>query len=101
MLTPAFLASAWCAGEVAIARSRGCRLLPVRAQPDVVHPLLAVVHHVDWTADPTVAERQLLEALRMVDATRGWVGRMGAPRSPACVRSALSSTGCSSAGAPR
>src|SRR5262249_31157784 len=33
VVTAAYLASAWCSAEVGIARSRGSRLLPVRAEP--------------------------------------------------------------------
>jgi hypothetical protein len=40
LLTSAYVASTWCTGEVAVARSRGCLLLPVIAQSGVRHPLL-------------------------------------------------------------
>jgi conflict system STAND superfamily ATPase/TIR domain-containing protein len=67
VVTSAFLVSQWCTQEVACARAQGSRLLPVRAEPGVDHPLLRSVHHVDLTGARTV----LLEALRRVDATGG------------------------------
>src|SRR3954453_9383021 len=39
-LTSAYRASLWCTAEMTIAQSRGSRLLPVRAEPGVDHPLL-------------------------------------------------------------
>jgi WD40 repeat protein len=40
VITSAYLASHWCTAELAIAWSRGSRLLPVLAEPGVRHPLL-------------------------------------------------------------
>ena len=40
VVTSASVASPWCTAEVGIARSRGSRLLPVLAEPGMVHPLL-------------------------------------------------------------
>jgi hypothetical protein len=44
MITSSYVASVWCAAEVGIARARGSRLLPVRAEPEVLHPLLQSAH---------------------------------------------------------
>jgi WD40 repeat protein len=68
VVTAAYLASRWCTAEVAIARSRGSRLLPVQAEPDVVDPLLRSVQHTDFTRDPDTVCLFLVEALRLVDA---------------------------------
>ncbi|MBV9011481.1 MAG: TIR domain-containing protein [Pseudonocardiales bacterium] len=73
VVTSAFLASTWCSYEVGYARSRGSRLLPVRAEPGVVHPLLRSHQHADLTRDPGVARAELLAALRRID-TRGGAG---------------------------
>jgi WD40 repeat protein/energy-coupling factor transporter ATP-binding protein EcfA2 len=76
VVTSVFLASTWCAYEVACARSRGSQLLPVRAEPGVVHPLLTSAQYADLTGDPSVARAALMEALRRVDAAGGfgWPG---------------------------
>ncbi|MGH3929001.1 MAG: toll/interleukin-1 receptor domain-containing protein, partial [Pseudonocardiaceae bacterium] len=49
LVTSASVGSRWCTAEVTIARYRGSRLLPVRAEPNVVDPLLASVQHTDLT----------------------------------------------------
>ncbi|MGH3854795.1 MAG: toll/interleukin-1 receptor domain-containing protein, partial [Pseudonocardiaceae bacterium] len=63
--TSAYLASTWCAAEIAIAQSRGSELLPVLAEPGAVHPLLTDVQHIDLNRNPRAA---LTEALGQV----GW-----------------------------
>ena len=80
VVTSAFLASKWCPYEVGYARSRGSRLLPVRAEPGVDHPLLKSAQYADLAEDPTTARAALVEALRRIDA----VGGLGWPddRSP-------------------
>ncbi|MBW0009819.1 MAG: toll/interleukin-1 receptor domain-containing protein, partial [Pseudonocardiales bacterium] len=45
VVTSAYMASTWCAAEVAAAQSRGSRLLPLRVEPDLAHPLLSEVQH--------------------------------------------------------
>jgi len=67
VLTSAYLASTWCAAEVGIARSRGSRLLPLRVEPDLAHPLLKSVQHTDLTRDLAEARAALVEVLRRVD----------------------------------
>ncbi|MGQ0779318.1 MAG: toll/interleukin-1 receptor domain-containing protein [Pseudonocardiales bacterium] len=69
VVTSAFLGSQWCTAEVAIARSRGIRLLPLHAEPGVASPLLASVQHSDLTGDPVAIRTALIEALRQVDGT--------------------------------
>ena len=72
VVTSAFLSSQWCPFEVGYARSRGSRLLPVRAEPGVDHPVLRFAQYADFTKDPTKARMALVEALRRVDAAGGW-----------------------------
>jgi hypothetical protein len=72
VLTPAYLASIWCTAEVATAQSRGSRLIPIRAKPKVVHPLLSDVQHIDLAQDPAGAWAALAEALGRVDAAGGF-----------------------------
>jgi WD40 repeat protein len=71
LLTSAYLASVWCTAELTIAQTRGSRLLPVRAEPGVHHPLLTALQRADATIDMHVARVQLAEALRRVDAAGG------------------------------
>jgi WD40 repeat protein len=79
LLTSAYLVSVWCTAELAIAQSRGSRLLPVRAEHGVRHPLLNSIQYTDMT-DAHAARARLAEALQRVDA----VGGLGWPdrRSP-------------------
>ena len=73
VVTSAYVASFWCTAEVAIAQSRGSRLVPILAEAGVVHPLLSDVQHITLTAENRVAVRvALAEALRRVDASGGW-----------------------------
>lgn len=43
VVTSASVASTWCTTEVAIAHSQGTRLIPIVAEPGMVHPLLSEV----------------------------------------------------------
>ena len=72
VLTSACLASTWCTAEVAIAQSRGTRVVPILAEPGVVHPLLADVQRLDLTRNPAAVPGALGEALRRVDAAGGF-----------------------------
>jgi hypothetical protein len=72
VLTSAYLASVWCTAELTIARSRGSRLLPLRAEPGVRHPLLDSVQNVDMTIDAAAARARVAEALLRVDAAGGY-----------------------------
>ncbi|MGB6164794.1 MAG: toll/interleukin-1 receptor domain-containing protein [Pseudonocardiaceae bacterium] len=68
----AFVASPWCTAEVSFALSRGSRVLPVRAEPGVDHPLLASFQYADLTTDSPTARAALVQELRRVDAVGGW-----------------------------
>jgi len=72
VLTSSYVASTWCTAEVAIAQSRGSRLIPVVAESGVVHPLLSDIQHIDLIRDPAGAPAALDEALRRVDAAGGF-----------------------------
>jgi hypothetical protein len=72
VVTSAYLASPWCTAEVGIARSQGSRLLPLLAEPDVVHPLLASTQYTSLDRDTDAARAALAAALRRIDAAGGW-----------------------------
>jgi energy-coupling factor transporter ATP-binding protein EcfA2 len=72
VVTSAYVASSWCTAEVAIAQSRGSRLLPILAEPGVVHPLLSDAQHIELTGNRVDVRVALTEALRRVDARGGW-----------------------------
>ena len=71
VVTSAYVASQWCTAEVAIARSRGSRLLPVLAESGVTHPLLKPFQYADATRNGSAARVRLAEALRRVDQSGG------------------------------
>jgi TIR domain len=73
VVTSSFLASHWCSAEVGIADALGCRLMPLQAEPGVVHPLMARLQSVEYQADPGQARDQVLQALRRLeDGGRLW-----------------------------
>src|SRR4051812_17909406 len=72
VLTSAYLASVWCTAELAITQSRGSRLLPLRAEPGVRHPLLNSIQYTNMITDPAEARAKLAEALLRVDAAGGY-----------------------------
>ncbi|MDT7840983.1 nSTAND1 domain-containing NTPase [Streptomyces justiciae] len=71
VITPAYLNSTWCTAEVAIARSRGNRLLPLHADGGTTHPLLPTVQYMDMIRAPEAARDSLRETLRRIDRTGG------------------------------
>ncbi|MGH3885365.1 MAG: TIR domain-containing protein [Pseudonocardiaceae bacterium] len=71
VMTFASVVSSWCTAEIVMAQEWGSRLLPLRAEPDADHPLLADVHHIDLAQDPAAARVALVAALRRVDAAGG------------------------------
>src|SRR4051794_25135775 len=71
VLTSAYLASVWCTAELVTAQNRGSRLLPVRAEPGVSHPLLTAVQRADGATDMCVARAKLADALRRLDMEGG------------------------------
>ena len=103
LVTSAYVSSAWCTAEVVLAQSRGSRVLPLLAEPGVVHPLLRSVQHVSvmlilvlMRLGPGLPKPY---AGSMPPAVRG--GRTIDPRSLGCNRSTSTSVGCSSAAPPR
>lgn len=52
VVTSAYLTSPWCTAEVAIADSRGCRLLPLRFEQGVMHTLMEHVQYASFDIDP-------------------------------------------------
>ncbi|MGH3809425.1 MAG: toll/interleukin-1 receptor domain-containing protein [Pseudonocardiaceae bacterium] len=72
VVTKSFVASEWCFAEVGIADARGCRLIPLRAEVDVVHPLMRELHYVDYHADPQQAQERVLRAVRLVEGGGVW-----------------------------
>ena len=72
VITTAYVNSPWCSAEVAIARSRGSRLLPVLAESGVTeHPLLETLQYADAAQNGSAARLMLAEALRRVDRSGG------------------------------
>src|SRR4051812_28551374 len=72
VLTSAYIESPWCSAELGIAQSRGSRLLPLRAEAGVRHPLLNSVQYVDMTTDAAGARARMAEALLQVDTAGGY-----------------------------
>jgi WD40 repeat protein len=72
VVTSASVNSTWCTAEISISLSRGSRLLPVRAEPGVNHPLLPSAQYADLTRDPDAARAALAGTLRRVDAAGGF-----------------------------
>jgi WD40 repeat protein len=70
LMTPEYLASTWCTAEIAVADSRGCRILPLRSSADLTHPLLNRQQYSDLES----ARERLLTALRRIDTDgrAGW-----------------------------
>ncbi|MGH3709056.1 MAG: TIR domain-containing protein [Pseudonocardiaceae bacterium] len=71
VVTSAYLASTWCSAEAGIALSRGSRVLPVRAEPGVVHPLLTSLQYADLTVDPVAGRAALVAELRRINTAGG------------------------------
>ncbi|MGB8201399.1 MAG: TIR domain-containing protein, partial [Pseudonocardiaceae bacterium] len=71
VVTSSFVASTWCSAEVATARALGCRLMPLSAQANVVHPLMQRLQSVDYLADPQQARDRVLQAVRLLDDSGG------------------------------
>src|SRR5256885_8932260 len=59
IVTPSYVASAWCFAEVALARSIGSLLLPLMVEPGSEHPLLRPVQHANYADDPARARAEL------------------------------------------
>ncbi|MDQ3762670.1 MAG: TIR domain-containing protein [Actinomycetota bacterium] len=73
VVTKSFVASNWCSAEVGIADSQGCRLMPLRAEAGVVHPLMQDLQYVDYQADAQQARDRVLQAVRLLgDGGGAW-----------------------------
>jgi hypothetical protein len=86
VLTSAYITSPWCSAELGIAQSRGNRLLPVRAEPGVRHPLLNSVQYVDMTVDAAGARAGWPRRCCGSTPPGDTAGPMTAPRSRAFAR---------------
>jgi energy-coupling factor transporter ATP-binding protein EcfA2 len=71
VVTSSFVASNWCSAEVGIASAWGCRLVPLRAEAGVVHPLMRRLQDVDYLAGPQQACDRVLHAVRLLDGGGG------------------------------
>ncbi|MGH3772064.1 MAG: TIR domain-containing protein, partial [Pseudonocardiaceae bacterium] len=71
VVTSSFVASSWCSAEVGIADALGCRLMPLRAEAGVVHPLMRDMQYADYQADPGRARDRVLRAVRLLDDGAG------------------------------
>ncbi|MGH3711289.1 MAG: TIR domain-containing protein, partial [Pseudonocardiaceae bacterium] len=71
VVTSSFVASTWCTAEVGIADALGCRLMPLRAEAGVVHPLMRDLQSVDYQADSGQARDRVLQAVRLLDDGAG------------------------------
>jgi WD40 repeat protein len=71
VVTKSFVASEWCFAELGIADARGCRLIPLRAETGVVHPLMRELQYVDYHADRQQARDRVIQAVRLLDDGSG------------------------------
>jgi len=71
VVTSSFLASNWCSAELGIANARGCRLIPLRAEAGVEHPLMQRLQYVDYLADPGQARDRVLQTVRLLEDSSG------------------------------
>ena len=75
VVTSAYRDSTWCAAELGIAQSRGSRVLPIRAEPGVVHPLLASTQYLELNGDAAAARARLARRPRAVGRRTGLCAR--------------------------
>ena len=73
VVTSSFVASNWCSAEVGIAGALGCRRMPVRAEADVVHPMMPRLQYADYQADPQQARDHVLQAVRLLEDGAGYL----------------------------
>jgi TIR domain len=101
VVSPAFLASTWCAAEIAVADARGCLVLPLRVASSDPHPVIESLQYADYEADPGGVRARVLAQLREIDGggraswEEGTTPTLGWRRSPKRPRR------CSLAGAGR
>ena len=63
--------SLWCSIEVAIARAQGRRIVPLRAEAGLSHPLLKATQHLRYGDDAAGALARLADHLAAIDAGGG------------------------------
>jgi hypothetical protein len=71
VVTSSFVASNWCSAELGIADALGCRLIPLRAEAGVVHPLMRDLQYAGYQADPQQARNRVLQTLRLLEDSAG------------------------------
>ncbi|MGH8572006.1 MAG: toll/interleukin-1 receptor domain-containing protein, partial [Gammaproteobacteria bacterium] len=71
VVTSSFVASNWCSAELGIADALGCRLMPLRAEAGLVHPLMRDLQYADYQADPRQARERVLQAVRLLEDGSG------------------------------
>ncbi|MGH3918548.1 MAG: TIR domain-containing protein, partial [Pseudonocardiaceae bacterium] len=71
VVTTSFVASEWCFAELGIADARGCRLIPLRAEAGVVHPLMQGLQYVDYHADAQQTRNRVLQSVLLLDDGSG------------------------------
>lgn len=71
VVTSSFVASSWCSAEAGIADALGCRLMPLRVEAGVVHPLMQNLQEVDYQPDSGHARDRVLQALRLLEDGAG------------------------------
>jgi YVTN family beta-propeller protein len=71
VVTSSFVASNSCSAEIGIASALGRRLMPLRAEAGVVHPLMPRLQYADYQADPHQARDRMLQAVRRLEARGG------------------------------
>ena len=67
LVTPSFVASTWCSAELGIADALGCRLMPVRLEAGVAHPLMNDLQYADYQAEPQQARDRVLQTLHLLE----------------------------------
>lgn len=72
VVTRSFVSSEWCSIELGIADARGCRLIPLRVEVGVEHPLMRELHYVDYHAGREQARDRVLQAVRLLDGRGAW-----------------------------
>jgi len=58
VVTSSFVVLNWCSAELGIARAMSPRLMPVRGEAGVVHPLMLLLRYADYEADRRLAREQ-------------------------------------------
>ena len=71
VLTSNYVASEWCFAEVAVAKTLGHMVLPVRVEVGASHPLLDSVQFLDYLSDRELARVTLGDRLRAIDGRGG------------------------------